>query len=159
MVSPRYVRLTSDPNVDCIVWTFRNHPHANRHPGQYGWVQATPAGDIQGISCKVPYNDDVRRDPGIIGTFWFRQARFFLEAVDSLMAQNRRVNNEFYVDSAIELLLESGRRAKLFDVEHYVCFGSPDDVRSYEFWETYFHRASHHPYRSAQHTPSESKLR
>jgi bifunctional N-acetylglucosamine-1-phosphate-uridyltransferase/glucosamine-1-phosphate-acetyltransferase GlmU-like protein len=144
----QYADLTTNPEVDCLVWTFRNHPHANRHPHQYGWVEATPEGNIQRISCKVPLNDDVRRDPGIIGAFWFRQARFFLEAAEALIAQNRRVNHEFYVDSAIEVLLEQNRRAKLFDVQHYICFGTPDDVRSYEYWAAYFHQASHHPYQN-----------
>jgi dTDP-glucose pyrophosphorylase len=40
----RYAQLTADPTVDCLVWTFRNHPHANRYPTQYGWVRATDAG-------------------------------------------------------------------------------------------------------------------
>jgi hypothetical protein len=146
-----YASLIANREIDCLVWTFRNHPHANRHPHQYGWVEATPAGDIQRISCKIPLHDNVRHDPGIIGAFWFRQARFFLEAADSLITQNRRVNREFYVDSAIEVLLEQGRRAKLFDVQHYICFGTPDDVRSYEYWATYFHQASHHPYQHHRH--------
>ena len=142
-----YAALTASPHLDCLVWTFRNHPHANRYPEQYGWVQATPEGDIQGVSCKKPLSHYVQRDPGVIGAFWFRQARFFFEAVDGLIAQNRRINNEFYVDSAIEVLLEQGRRAKIFDVEHYICFGTPDDVRCFEFWADYFHDAPHHPYR------------
>jgi len=142
----KYATLTADPQIDCLVWTFRNHPHALRHPNQYGWVQATADGQVQSIACKRPLSNNVRDDPGIIGAFWFRQARFFFEAVDSLVAQNRRVNNEFYVDSAIEVLLEQGRRAKLFDVDHYLCFGTPDDVRSFEFWASYFDQAPHHPY-------------
>jgi bifunctional N-acetylglucosamine-1-phosphate-uridyltransferase/glucosamine-1-phosphate-acetyltransferase GlmU-like protein len=142
-----YAQLTTDPAIDCLVWTFRNHPHANRNPHQYGWVEASANGDIHRVTCKTPLADDVRNDPGIIGAFWFRQARFFLEAADGLIAQNRRVNNEFYVDSAIEVLLEQGRRAKLFEVEHYLCFGTPDDVRSFEYWAGYFDRAPHHPYR------------
>jgi bifunctional N-acetylglucosamine-1-phosphate-uridyltransferase/glucosamine-1-phosphate-acetyltransferase GlmU-like protein len=142
----RYAELTAQPGVDCLVWTFRNHPHANRHPRQYGWVEETAEGDIQRISCKIPLSDDVRHDPGIIGAFWFRQARFFLEAADRLIAQNRRVNGEFYVDSTIEVLLEQGRRAKVFDVQCYICFGTPDDVRSYDYWAVYFHKAPHHPY-------------
>lgn len=141
-----YRELTTSLEVDCLVWTFRNHPHANRNPHQYGWVQAKDSGDIERISCKTPLNGEVRHDPGIIGAFWFREARFFLEAADSLIAQNRRVNNEFYVDSAIEVLVEQGRRAKLFDVQHYVCFGTPDDVRSFEYWAAYFDKAPHHPY-------------
>ena len=65
----------------------------------------------------------------------------------ALIAQDRRVNGEFYVDAAIEVLLEQGRRARVFDVDHYVCLGPPDDVRTFEYWERYFHQAPHHPYR------------
>lgn len=143
----QYLALAQNSQIDCLVWTFRNHPHANRNPEQYGWVQATPTGQIQGVSCKAPLSDDVRDDPGIVGAFWFRQARFFFEAVDALIAQNQRVNNEFYVDSAIDVLLKQGRRAHLFDVDHYLCFGTPNDVRSFEFWADYFHHAPHHPYK------------
>lgn len=143
----RYAALLADPDVDCVVWTFRNHPHANRHPRQYGWVRADAGGVVAGISCKVPLHDEVRGDPGIIGAFWFRQARFFLEAADALVAQDRRVNGEFYVDQAIEVLVEQGRRAHVFDVTHYICLGTPDDVRTFEYWERYFHCAPHHPYR------------
>ena len=140
----RYAALTADPDVDCLVWTFRNHPHANRNPQQYGWVRASSDGEIRGISCKIPLGDDVWRDPGIIGAFWFRRARFFLEAADQLIAENRRISGEFYVDSAIQVLVEQGRRARIFDVQHYICFGTPDDVRTYEYWDSYHSRVRKH---------------
>ncbi len=142
----RYRELTTDPEVDCLVWTFRNHPHANRNPKHYGWVRADRAGRVEGISCKQPLHEDVRRDPGIIGIFWFREARFFLAAADQLIAQDRRIRGEFYVDSAIEVLVEQGRRARVFDVEHLINFGIPDDVRTFEYWSSYFHQAENHPF-------------
>lgn len=143
----RYSALTACPDVDCLVWTFRNHPHANRNPRQYGWVRADGSGAVQAIACKAPLGDDVRGDPGIIGAFWFREARFFLEAADTLIAEDRHVNGEFYVDSVIAVLAEQGRRARIFDVDHYICLGTPDDVRTFEYWERYFSGAPHHPYR------------
>ena len=94
-------------------------------------------GWIEGVSCKTPISADVKKDPGVIGTFWFRKGRFFLEAADALIAANLRVNNEFYVDSSISVLVGLGRRARVFDVKHYVCFGTPDDVRTYEYWNSY----------------------
>ena len=142
----RYAQLTADSTVDCLVWTFRNHPHANRHPQQYGWVQTGSHGEILGVSCKHPLSEKVNGDPGIIGTFWFRKAQYFWEAADALIIQNRRINNEFYVDSTIEILLQQGRRARIFDVEHYIGLGTPDDVRTFEYWEAYFRSAANHPY-------------
>jgi CTP:molybdopterin cytidylyltransferase MocA len=144
-----FAALAADPAVDAVVWTFRNHPHANRYPRQYGWVRANAAGQVEAVACKQPWHDDVRGDPGVIGAFWFRRARFFFEAAEALIAQDRRVNGEFYVDSAMQVLVEHGRRVRLFDVRQYVCLGTPDDVRTFEYWEGYFHRSERHPYRRA----------
>lgn len=138
----RYASLTRELDLDCIVWTFRNHPHANRNPGQYGWIRVGPDGIIQQVSCKVPLHEDVRHDPGIIGAFWFRRANLFAEATDRLIRENRRRNGEFYVDSVVQLLVEQGARAKIFDVMHYIGFGTPDDVRTYEYWNAYFQKTS-----------------
>ena len=147
-----YAALIADPDVDCVIWTFRNHPHANRKPRQYGWLQAAAGGQVTGVVCKQPISDAPRNDPGIIGAFWFRQARYFLEAADQLIAEDRRINGEFYVDMAIQVLLEQGRRARLFDVRHYLCFGTPDDVRTFDYWEHYFRSAAAHRYGlEAQH--------
>jgi len=128
-----------DQNTDCLVWTFRNHPHANRNPQQYGWAIARSTGEIVEIVCKHPPRTGPAETPGIVGTFWFRKARYFLEAADQLVAENRRINGEFYVDSAIKVLVEQGRRARIFPVGHYLCLGTPDDVRTYEYWAGHFH--------------------
>jgi NDP-sugar pyrophosphorylase family protein len=133
-----WAALTADPSVAAAVWTFRDHAHANRYPQQYGWVQAAADGTISGISVKVPLHAEVRADPGVTGAFWFRQARYFFEAADALIAQNHRVNGEFYVDAVIPVLVGQGRRARLFDVRHFISFGTPDAVRTYEYWDSYF---------------------
>ncbi len=140
-----WAALTADPDVDAAMWTFRDHPHANRYPQQYGWVQAEPDGTITGVSVKVPLHADVRADPGVTGAFWFRQARFFFEAADALVARNHRVNGEFYVDAVLPVLVGQGRRARLFDVSHYISFGTPDDVRTYEYWASYFRTVPRRP--------------
>ena len=134
--------ITRDQNIDCLVWTFRNHPHANRNPQQYGWAIARDTGEISDVVCKQPPRTTPAATPGIVGTFWFRKARYFLEAADQLVAENRRINGEFYVDSAIKVLLEQGRRARIFPVRHYLCLGTPDDVRTYEYWAGHFHSQS-----------------
>lgn len=142
----RFAALTADPAIDCLVWTFRNHPHANRNPAQYGWVRSSPDGRVEAIRCKKALGPDVRADPGIIGIFWFREARFFRDAATELIRHGRRVNGEFYADSAVEVLVEMGLRAHLFDVRRLVCFGVPPDVKTYEYWERFFRLAAHHPY-------------
>lgn len=142
-------RRTADPGLDALVWTFRNHPHANRHPDHYGWVDTAAGNRVGGISCKIPLGDNPSQDPGIIGIFWFRTAEIFLEAADRLVALDRRVGGELYVDTLMEVLVEQGSRVEIFDVDRFVHFGTPDDVRTFEYWEEHFHHDPHHPYRRA----------
>jgi hypothetical protein len=145
-----WVALTADERVDAAIWTFRNHPHANRHPAQYGWVRSTVDGTVTGMSVKVPLSADPRRDAGITGAFWFRKAHTFFEAAERLIALDHRVNGEFYADSVLGVLVDQGCHVKVFDVQHYVCFGTPDDVRTFEYWQDYFSTAQRHPYGRAR---------
>lgn len=135
----RFAALRADRDVDGVVFTFRNHTHANRNPGQYGWVDADAGGRVRGVSCKRPLAD-VPNDPGIIGIFWFRRAGDFFVAADRLVAEDRRVRGEFYVDSLVDVLVEQGHRVEIFDVEHYLGFGTPDDVETFNYWQAYFER-------------------
>jgi NDP-sugar pyrophosphorylase family protein len=134
----RWAELVQEPTVDCVVWCFRDHPHANRNPKQYGWVETNAAGRVQSVSCKRALHDDVRDDLGIIGIFWFRRAQAFFDLARRLVAENRRVNGEFYVDSVLQLAVEQGLDVRAFKVEHYTCFGTPDDVMTYEYWRKHF---------------------
>lgn len=136
-----YELLTHDTSAsapDCLIWTFRNHPHANRNPRQYGWVELDENGIATSVLCKQAPSGELREAHGVIGAFWFRKAKYFFEAADALIAKDLRVNGEFYVDSSINELIAQGRRAQVFPVEHYLCFGVPDDVRTYDYWAGYF---------------------
>jgi hypothetical protein len=137
-----FAALTDDPAVDFVVWTFRGHPGARRTPQAYGWVRADAQGRVLGVSVKQAISEHPEKDPGIVGAFWFRRARFFTEAADALIAADERVNGEFYVDSVLNVCLRQGRRGRIFDVRHYLCWGTPDDLRTWDYWSGHFQRVA-----------------
>jgi hypothetical protein len=49
-----------------------------------------------------------------------------------MIAANDRVNNEFYVDQVINYVVKAGGKTKVFEVEKYLCWGTPADYESYE---------------------------
>lgn len=144
--SARLAALLDDANCDVLVWAVRGHPEAVRHPRMFGWLQADAEGRITGVSVKVPL-DDPARDPIVTGAFTFRRTRDFLAACDRMFARGARVNGEFYVDTAIEDALALGLRCRLFEVDHYLGWGTPDDLAIFEYWQSCFHKWPSHPYR------------
>lgn len=131
--------------ADVVVWAMRGHAHAARHPQMYGWIRAED-GDINGISVKVPL-DSPATDPVVLGTFSFKDGATFRRCVEHMMARNARVNGEFYLDTCINDALELGLKCKLFEVEHFMSWGTPDDLRTFEYWQSCFHKWDQHPYR------------
>jgi hypothetical protein len=137
--------LMTDPDCDVIVWTMRGHAGGIRNPQQYGWVDEEQ-GRIQRVLVKVPLHDPAR-DPAIIGTFTFKRAGDYIAAANRMFERNARVNDEFYIDTLINDAIALGLRCRIFDVDHYIGWGTPDDLRSFEYWQSCFDKWSMHPYR------------
>lgn len=143
----RYNDLLKDPNVDAIAWSFRNHPSSERNPEMYGWIKTDQDNTVTGVSVKKAISDTPREDHAIVGTFYFRKARYFLEALSRLYKKNIRVNGEFYVDSCLNELVEMNLKAKVFEIDHYIGWGTPNDYRTFKYWQSFFHKVDWHPYR------------
>ena len=68
------------------------------------------------------------------------------QALKKLLEKNIRVNGEYYVDSLMGELIELGLNVKVFEVDDYICWGTPDDYETFVYWQSFFHKVSWHPY-------------
>lgn len=137
--------LFARKDVDVIVWGARGHANAVRKPEMFGWIDADESGRISRISVKVPLAaPDI--DPIVIGTFTFRRAEEFRRVVKRLIDRDGRVNGEFYLDSTINDAIELGLRCQLFEVDSFLSWGTPNDLRTFEYWQSCFHKWDGHPY-------------
>lgn len=143
----KYEQLLADPSTDVIVWTFRHHPSSRQNPEMYGWVETNDEGDALGVSVKKAISSNPFEDHAIVGTFTFKNGTDFIEAAKELMGCEERVNGEFYVDSCIGVAIRQGLKVKIMEVDHYICWGTPNDLRTFEYWQSFFHKCSWHPYR------------
>ncbi|HMV67493.1 MAG TPA: NTP transferase domain-containing protein [Myxococcota bacterium] len=135
---------------DALVWGVRGHPGAALHPRMYGWIDAH-GGRVRGLSVKVPLGDPAS-DPAVVGTFSFRRAGDLEAAIVRLAARDGRVRGELYLDSALEDALAAGLDLRLFEVDHYDGWGTPDDLETFRYWQRALHHWPAHPYR-VEHDP------
>lgn len=142
----KYQALRGDDHVDAIVWSVRHHPGSQRNPQMYGWLEVDSTNNVTSCSVKVPISEAPYNDHAVVGTFYFKRARYFLDALKGLYEKDVRVNGEFYVDSCVNELVAMGLRVKAFEIDHYLCWGTPNDLRTYEYWQRFFHKWPYHPY-------------
>ena len=133
-----FEKLTHE--TDCIVFTFRNNPAVLAKPQAYGWVKIDNDNNIQEMSVKKPISVTPMNDHSVVGAFWFKTGKLFVEAAERMITQNRRINNEFYVDECINDVIQLGYKAKVFEVDHYICWGTPNDYKTFQYWEAYYNK-------------------
>jgi len=144
-----YKRLLANKHIDAIIWTFRGHPSSRENPQMYGWVNVDDSGDVikaTGVSVKKAISNHPEQDHAIVGTFYFRQASLFRQALKRLVENNIRVNNEFYVDSLMGELIAMDVKVAVFEVDAYIGWGTPNDYETFRYWQSFFHKTPNHPY-------------
>ena len=142
----KYKQLVEDKDVEVIVWGIRGYANAKRSPEMFGWIDLDSEGFIERVSVKTPLSSPLT-DPIVLGTFTFKDGQHFMDAIESLISRNGRINGEYYIDSLINDAIDLGLRCKLLEVESYLCWGTPNDLKTFEYWQSCFHKWSSHPYR------------
>jgi NDP-sugar pyrophosphorylase family protein len=138
--------LMLDKNVDVIVWSAKGYPGAIRNPEMYGWIGVNNAtNEIDHISVKKPLDNPVK-DLIVVGAFTFKKLKYFFDAVQRMKDRKGLVNGEYYVDTAINDAIALNYTCKTFEINHYICWGTPNDLKTFEYWQSCFHKWGSHPY-------------
>ena len=157
----KYNELISDPTIDVIVWTFRNNSASKNNPNMYAWLETDDKDNILSVSCKKfdPSIHNVKTSHVIIGTMFFKKASYFLDGLQNNYNNNTRTNGEFYVDDVINQNIKEGLNVKVFEVDHYICWGTPDDYETYCYWQKFFDKCDWHPYQKTNDITYVANLR
>lgn len=131
-------------NSDVLVFTYRHNENILSNPDAYGWMKVDGQENIIETSVKKVVSDNPIEDHAVTATFWFKSGSIFVEAAKKMIAENDRINNEFYVDQVIKHILELGYRAKVFEVDRYIGWGTPEDYELYQntfnYWKGFCER-------------------
>jgi len=134
-----FMSMLDDPKVDVIVWSFTNNRTSKLYPHMYAWLDVDEEGYIHDVSIKKPFETKPNKHC-IIGTMYFRKTAFFNEGLQSIYDTNSRTNGEFYVDNLLIPLIQKGYKLKVFEVKNYLCWGTPNDYKTYLYWDEYFRK-------------------
>ncbi len=135
----KYEQLINNPGIDCVLWTFTQMEKMRQKPQAYGWAILEEDGmTIKDMSVKKPVSSDPYYDHAVVATFSFKKAGDFFDAVNLMIKENYRINDEFYVDAVPVFLRQMNKRSVIFDVEQWIGWGTPEELKEYEFWEKFF---------------------
>jgi len=141
-----FEEMLAADDADLIVWVVRGHADGRMRPQMFGWIDVDDAGAVTGVRVKQAPEDPATA-PMIVGAFTFREAGGFLAAYEHMRERDARVNGEFYVDTMVQDAIDLGWNVRLFEIDHYLGWGTPNDLKTFEYWQSCFHKWAGSPYR------------
>lgn len=140
-----------DSAPDLVVWVAEGYRPALAAPQSYGWVSYDAAGIVHDLRVKAPLEPGPDQHLGVItGTFSWRDAAGYRAAFDRLVGRDGRVRGELYVDSLVEDAQALGMRVVAFPVRAWLSWGTPQELRTFQYWQQGLSRWSRHPYSCAK---------
>ena len=133
-----YNKLLRNKKNQIIVFCFKNSISVMNKPNDYTFVKVDKNNYVKDVSEKKKISNTPYKDHAILGIFYFRKIKFFLEGMEEVYKRKHKINNEFYIDSIIKFLAKKKYKIKIFNVDHYIGWGTPNDLRVYYYWQKYF---------------------
>jgi len=142
----KFLELINDESNDIIVWTYRNNYTSQLQPNAYSWVNCDEDGNVSSVDVKDFKGTNPVEEFAITGTMFFRSREVFAHALSSLYDKKMRTNGEFYVDSMLNEAINIGYKVKNFEIDNYICWGTPNDLKTYQYWQRFFNKVDWHDY-------------
>ena len=141
-----FAGLMARPDIDAVIWTFKNHAEVTAKPEMYGWVEVDSELMALKVHCKKPISATPQKDHAVVGVFSFKKADAFFTAYERAVLDNRRIRGEFYVDEVMNVMIEAGKRVAVFPVDTYLGWGTPELLKTFAYWQRYFAESPLHEY-------------
>ena len=146
MVFDRKSFEAASSEAEVLVFTYRHNEAVLKNPNAYGWVRVKDGSDVvTGVSVKCPISEDPVNDHAIVASFWFRRGSDFVRCAEEMIAADDRVNGEFYVDKVISYCVKNGLDTRVFEIDRYIGWGTPEDYENYERTLRYWRGFTHSP--------------
>jgi len=115
-----FLTMKNMTTVDGIVFTFNAvHP-------KWSFAKVDDKGFVTQVAEKVPISNIAT-----CGIYWYRKGKDFVEAAESMIAKNIRVNNEFYIAPVYNEMIGVGKTVIPFFVQQMHGIGTPEDLQTF----------------------------
>jgi len=97
-------------------------------------------GQVRAVQEKQPFTSNPIDEYASTGTYYFSSGRLMLEAIDFAVQMGLHTNGEFYSSSVYDYLLLHGLLVTVYPVQHFMQWGTPEDLEEYSRWSDVFRR-------------------
>ena len=114
------------------------HPHSGGSTN-YAYIREENF-FLKEIREKEPFTANKMREFASTGGYYFLSAALMLHYFEQLVAEGFSVNGEFFVSSAVELMARDDLNVGVYEIQHFMQWGTPEDLEEYSYWSELFRK-------------------
>jgi bifunctional N-acetylglucosamine-1-phosphate-uridyltransferase/glucosamine-1-phosphate-acetyltransferase GlmU-like protein len=128
-------------NVDAAVPAYRGfHPHSGGTTN-YAYIREVQ-GRLLEMREKQPFTENKVEEFASSGTYYFKSGRLMKQFLQEQISKQVTVGGEYYVSSAVDLVAQAGLNVAVYEIEHFMQWGTPQDLGEYLYWSELFRQLS-----------------
>ncbi len=135
-----FLKHTRERDADGAIPSYKGfHPHMLGSTN-YAFIRDDKQWMLE-IKEKEPFTDNRMDEYASNGTYYFKKGLFVKKYFEKLMSRDINLKGEYYVSLVYNLLVEDGLKVSIYEIQHMLQWGTPEDVQEYNSWSKYFRNA------------------
>lgn len=117
---------------------FRGFHPASLGNTYYAYVRSREEMEMAGLREKSSFTDNRADEFASTGVYYMDSWKTFAHYAAELLEKRSSISMELYCSLLYNPMVRDGKRVSLFEVEKFICWGTPEDLEEYRFWSEYF---------------------
>lgn len=144
-------KLLDDETIDVIMFAQKDQRYERRDLFVHTYLKTDETGKyITLVSEKAPISHTPINDDAFAGILFFRTGGLFIEAVNDMIKNQRRIKGQFYVATSVNELIAKGKKIAIFHLDKFISWSKDVNLKEFEYWENYFSEMADHPYKKEE---------
>lgn len=133
-----FLTAMHEKKADGGIPAFRGFQPAQFTGTRYAYLKVDAGMRVLALKEKEPFTDDRVNEYASTGTYYFRTGRLMKQYSKKIMEMKIEKNKEYYSSLPYLPMINDRLRIFAFEVQKFICFGTPADARHYAYWHEYF---------------------
>ena len=132
-----FLKHTRDRDADGAIVAYKGfHPHMLGSTN-YAFMRDKNQWMLE-IKEKEPFTDNRNEEYASNGTYYFKKGKYVKKYFTDLINNDINLNGEYYVSLVYNLLVKDSLKVSIYNIQHMLQWGTPEDVEEYNSWSKYF---------------------
>lgn len=115
------------------------------HPASFGntyyaYIKADKNLEMLELREKQSFTENRTEEFASTGVYYIENWRTFKHYAEELLKNSTNISSEYYCSLIFNPMVRDGKKVCLFEVDKFICWGTPQDLEEYNFWSEYFSR-------------------